>query len=668
MRLAPRILVACVVAAVVAVDARAATEWVVILDNSASMTNGTQMQGGPDLPPSDPNRLSLLATQIFRAFLDPVDRLTILVFAGPGGFRRLDARPDAIRALVFDQGTYFSGAFREARRILSESSLPERRLLLVTDGAPSSDDALTPEQAQALLGLDAATRTFEITTLGLATSPEIERAQTQFLSPLGGLHSIDSPRKLVTEFTKVYAASIRSKPEVGVLKPGGSSSFTVGRYVTEVLIDMATDGRTGAFDASLTADGRVIAPLETGDSGCETRPCHTYAVFRAPHDPDESSKWTLSLRQSAGPVSYGIILRYDLAAEIVRAPSSARAGEEIEVTAHLTWRGNTFNDPTFFESDGFAATLVVGQQAVPLERQKDGTFVARIALTEMGKQPLRARFVNRWLDRVAVSDFVVEGWLPLTLQVRPDPVDFGTWSGAREPTRRCADLDLTGSVNADRIPLEAVAEGLPDGVALVAPTPLEVRSGTTRVCVESRGCCKDAVAGPDSRIVLRGRDPHYHDGAARVQVALRVEATTFLTCWWRVLAAIAGGLLFLFVVIGFLRPRDFDREQVLRLAKTETALARASARRLRELPGGRRGFYRDARVALDGTGNAVYDPRGAAVVIRATRGDFVVTARATIEQKDPRTRKWEPVTPTEGSYMLRREIAYRCGEFCFRIG
>ena len=652
--------------------AHAATEWVLILDNSASMSVGMKVQdqnGVHELTANDPDRLSVLATLIFRALLDNSDHLTIVTFQGGavGRYRELAATPDAIRGLRFDQSTPFTGPFKRAREILIASQLPERALLLVTDGAPSEDDPLTPDQARALLGLDTPPQVFDLVSLGLTGGhTEISDLQRQFLAPLGNLKQIENASGLVTAFTDVFAAHIRSRPQTGRLASGESFTFPVGRYVTEVMVDMASEGRTGPFETALTADGESIAPVEeSGDNRCASPPCHTYHVTKAPHDPDRQTRWTLRLARSSGPVAYGVILRYDLAADFVRAPSTARMGEEVEVAARLTFRGRTFNDRAFFEADGFEAMLMLGDAKVPLERKDDGTFVGRIRPSALGVQRLRAHFQNRWLSLDAGGDLKVEGWLPLALRVHPNPVDFGTWQGERLPTRRCVDLDLAGSENHRTVPLEAIGEGLPDGATLDGTAaPLLLDGDRANVCLVVRGCCGDVEAPTAAHLIVRGRDPHYQSSAASVPLTFRAQRTPFLVCWWRVIAAVSGTLFFLFVLGGIVRPRDFDADEMIRLAKTEPALARATARRLRELPGGRRGFYRDARVGFDGSGNAA-TPKGAVLVIRAARGEPVVTVRGSVEMKDLRTHKWQAVTETNS---IRKGIVYRSGDFCFRLG
>lgn len=669
------LLLACAALVATATPARADTEWVLVLDNSTSMSDGSRMQMGDGterrIGAQDPDRLSVIATLVFRAMMGPTDKLTILTFdsSGPGKHVVVPSDPAAIRGLQFDQLTFMVGPLQAARAILDRSTAATKVLVLATDGAPTAEppatEPITPDQARALLGLDRDPAPFQLVSLALSNDPDTLAIQRQFLAPLGRLEPIDTPAQLVTAFTSVFAESIRSRPDTGRLAPGERHTFTVGKYVTDVYVAVATERTTGPIGATLTEDGAPVAVTDEGDAGCARKPCHAYQVFKARRDPSGSTTFELAVPRGGGAVAYGVILKYELGAEILSAPTRAKVGETIDVVARINWKGGTFNDPAFFGADGFAATLRLGDVEAPLTVKDDGTFAATLTVGGApGPARLEARFANRWITLVGERDLTVEEWVPLELKVAP--VDFGAWTGARGESRRCVDVDLAGSLNADKVPLEAIVAGLGGGYRLELPSPVTVTDGKVRACLVAPGCCEAAPAG--ATLTLRGADPHYHPGAVTVPLAYRVEPTPFLTCWWPYLAAAAGAIALTIIVVGFVRPRDFDKEEVLRLAKAEPALARASGRRLRDLPGGKRGFYRDARIALDGAGNAVRATAGAALILRAAKGDPVVTARGGLEEKDPRTRKFVPIDPAKGPIYLRRGVIYRCGEFVFRLG
>ncbi|MEO7093948.1 MAG: hypothetical protein ABI175_11905, partial [Polyangiales bacterium] len=207
---------------------------------------------------------------------------------------------------------------------------------------------------------------------------------------------------------------------------------------------------------------------------------------------------------------------------------------------------------------------------------------------------------------------------------------------------------------------------LEGGYRLEVATPLVVKNGMFHACLVAPGCCSESPVGVT--LTVRGIDPHYHATAATVPIDFHVAPTSFVACWWQYIAAGIGAFVLFIIVTGFVRPRDFASEDVIRLAKTEPALSRATGRRLRDLPGGKRGFYRNARVAFDGGGNAVRGTSGASVILRAAKGEPQVAIQGGLEEKDPRTRKFQPVDRSKGPIYLRRGVVYKSGEFVFRLG
>lgn len=672
-----RTLLHIVVFAAVLCGARPAaadTEWVLILDNSGSMAQGsTDRVTGQTLPPNDPDRLAVIATLVFRALMGPEDKLTILTFdeSRPGIYKEIANDATAIRSLKFGGSTFVVGPLKRAREILEASTALRKFLVFATDGAPSPEtptgNSISPGEARALLGVDPGPPKFEIVLIALSRLPKEWIASMElFLKPLGRYEFVDNPAKLAGVFTQVYADSIRSRPETGRLDPGGTFAFTVGKYVSNVYVGIVTEQQTGPFAATLTADGQPIAQIDSGDSGCAAPPCHAYQVFRTPHDPNVESKLAIVLPAGAhGPVAYGTVLEYDLTADLVSAPTKLKVGETLDVVARMTWKGKTFNDPAFFAADGFTATLALGDTEVPMTARDDGTFVGKLTVPgEPRADRVATRFKNHWLSIGDSREIAIDAWAPLDLKIAR--VDFGSWTGERTASERCIDVDLTGSTNADTVPIEAIASRLGDGYRLEVASPLVVKNGKFHACLVAPGCCAESPVG--ATLTVRGIDPHYHPTAAAVPIEVHVAPTSFLTCWWQYIAAAVGAIVLIIILNGFVRPRDFASEDVIRLAKTEPALSRATGRRLRDLPGGKRGFYRNARVAFDGGGNAVRATSGASVILRAAKGEPQVTIQGGLEEKDPRTRKFCAVDLSKGPIYLRRGVVYKSGEFVFRLG
>jgi hypothetical protein len=110
------------------------------------------------------------------------------------------------------------------------------------------------------------------------------------------------------------------------------------------------------------------------------------------------------------------------------------------------------------------------------------------------------------------------------------------------------------------------------------------------------------------------------------------------------------------------RPHDFEPSACVYVAGSELGLKRASALVLREVPGGRRGFYRNARMCLNAGGDFVRAPRAAVLVLEAGAGSSTRFATAGgLERKVQRTGKWEPVPVEEFTAGYTPNTVYRVG-------
>jgi hypothetical protein len=279
---------------------------------------------------------------------------------------------------------------------------------------------------------------------------------------------------------------------------------------------------------------------------------------------------------------------------------------------------------------------------------------------------LTVHFRNDWMDVEARRSVVIDDYLDLALAASPNPLELGVWRGERGPSRRCADLDLSGSTNADRIPIKCVIEGLPRGFE-GSCLPLPDVGGDSaeplawRVCVRTPRCCGEAD-GSATFARLSGQDARYAATSLAVPVRFRVEETGFLRCWWPVLALAAALLVVLFVLWGFLSPHGFDPAFTVRVAGSEAGLRRTSALVLREMPGGSRGFYRNAHTCLNADGDFLRSPRRAVLVLEAGPGGSTRFVRAAgMERRNRRNNLWEPL-PVEDLHMgFAAGVIYRIG-------
>lgn len=665
-------------------------EVALLLDNSCSMgVESRDERTGARIPPNDPERAAVLGALLVEGLArGSADRVSVIAFGDDANAPPLPAlTADQIRALPYSKGTFFRRPLEEAGRRLRESSLPRKLFLFFTDGAPQ--DLSDPRDGVTALGLASAPNV-ETLVIGLYGSEDARRSGEVFLQPLAhgpqDLVFVERPREVVGAFTRGYARVLGSRPETGTLEPGGTKTFDVGRYVVEVLVATASAEPGAAYSATLQGPGGAVPAQASGDNGCPPHlryanaprlcqpPHRHYQVFRAANNPDAPSRWTLALPQAPGDVDYGLILRYDLVATLA-VPPAARVGEPVQLDARLLFRGKTFDDATFFDADGFAAVAHLEGKEVPLRHAGGGRFVVDWTPSEPSPDgemtAVQVTFRNAWMEQTARRAVKVEGFLDLTLAPHPQALDFGVWRGERGATRRCQVIDLSRSTNADRVPLTCTPKGSVEGGTLTcAPVPgSEADLGGGRkgqplryeVCFEARGCCQD-LAPADLGATFQGAHAHYAAASVTVPARARVEATGWLRCWWPWLAAAAGLLFALWLVMGFVRPHDFDPATCVYVAGSEAGLRRASAQVLRELPGGLRGFYRSARMCLTAGGDFTRTPRAATVALEAgPAGTTRFLTAGGLEKKVQRTGRWEPVPPEELAAGFTPHVVYRVG-------
>ncbi|MBM4366121.1 MAG: VWA domain-containing protein [Deltaproteobacteria bacterium] len=668
------------------------TEIALVLDNSCSMIAESMDETGKRYPANDPERAAVLGTLIVQGLVQgSQDRLTVVAFGEKANLPpQVVSDPAAIRELVPAGGTFFRPALTEARRRLDTSDRDGRLLLFFTDGAPSDDPPPSPEELRELSGIDAHAE-YDSFVLGLYGSEDARAVGAPYLQTMGRTTDdvvfMKDPAQVVPAFTRGYARALGSRPEVGTMRAGETRSFAVPKYVVEMLAVTASSRPGDAYAAEMGGPSGSVAARAKGDNGCSTLriagaprlcspPRRHYAVFRADNDPGVASTWTLSIPSAPGEVEFGVIYRYDLEPALDVA-STVKVGDTVRVEASLLSRGAPFDDPQFFAADGFAVNLEVDGHRQAMTHAGGGKFVAEWSPdTPHDKDhpaALTVNFHNTWLDLSARRAVVVDGFLDLSLRLAPSPLDLGSWRGGRGSTQRCGVLDLAGSQNAERVRLACTVDGVPPGYALSCePVPgSEARLGASlgqpmawQVCLSTPSCCDAAAspAGGETRVTLQGAHAHYAPGAVVVPLRFEVEATGFLRCFWPLLAVLGAVVTTLWVIIGVVRPYSFSTMAAVRIAEKESNLGRASALALRERPGGKRGFYRNAKVCISAGGDFGRTPRLAVVVVEAAPGGTTVFRRADgLEKKNRSSGKWERVDASELALGYVPGMVYRAG-------
>lgn len=674
------------------------TEIVLVLDNSCSMPAEGTINGEP-VPPNDPDRAAVLGALLVEGLVrGSQDQLTVIGFGkGKEGEPKVVDSAQGIRSMKYTGGTWFRMATREARSRLDASTREHKLLMLFTDGAPSEDDFRKQELAETLRVSEGDADFFVI---GLYGSDATRRMGEQFLSPLAQgdaelafleAGKPETVQQVVREFTRGYARVLGSKPELGTLKLGDSRQIGVGRYVTEVMVTAASVLPGKAFAADLIGPGGSVNPHAAGDNGCPQgvilgnapticdEPRRHYQVFRAANDPEKESTWTLSLPTApAGDVEYGVILRYDLQATLA-VPSPIRVGTEVELDARLLFRGQTFDDESFFAKDDFEAEVRIGADVVKLTHEGGGQFTAKWTPSQPTGTPEGGgstmgvvRFRNAWMEKKGRQEVAVEGFLPLTLRPSPNPIALGAWTGGRGSREECQVVDLSGSENADRVPVICQPSTTsPDVEVNCGPVPgSESKHGRPlqwQVCAVSAGCCGDAGGG--GSVLFRGEHEHYAGDGVDVPVRFDVSRTGILRCWWFEIATFVGILFSIWFICGWMRPHKFEDEAFVKVGGSERMLRRSSGYTLSEQPGGKRGFYRNAKVCLDGEGQPVRKPAQAVIVLSAAPSSGTRFSKAGgLEKKNRRSGRYEPVPPEDLKEGFQEGAVYKIGRLYLQFG
>ena len=271
---------------------------------------------------------------------------------------------------------------------------------------------------------------------------------------------------------------------------------------------------------------------------------------------------------------------------------------------------------------------------------------------------------------------------PIVLKL-PMELDLGRVPAGSSWRINCQPLDFAGSRGVEEqefllrveLPPGCKSElGIVDGAGRFLPVGA-TQDGERRltlgidrsvkVCLEPPRCAGETPS--PAILTVKPTSPDFPAEQATVRVIWKVKGKNFLLCnlWW--LGILAGGLFFLFILFGFIRPYQFGIDDSVKIATKKEGLQRAVARRLRDLPGGKAGFYRSAATGLRDDGSATDRLRTAQLTLHAYRGDVMIRCKGSLLRLNPQTRKLDPVdVPTDG-YAASRNTVYQVGTLFFQV-
>jgi hypothetical protein len=188
------------------------------------------------------------------------------------------------------------------------------------------------------------------------------------------------------------------------------------------------------------------------------------------------------------------------------------------------------------------------------------------------------------------------------------------------------------------------------------------------ICIANIPRCASESPGEPVYLTVQALSPDFPDQTRDIQLVWKVEGRGFLACNWWWLAAIAGGAFVLLIGYGYVRPYNFSQHDTVKLANEKKKLSRAVKRRLRELPGGKSGFYRSAATGLREDGSATNKLRTAGVVLRARKNDVIIECPGGLSRISPKSRKMEQLTVGKEGHIASKTTVYNVGSLYFEIG
>lgn len=139
--------------------------------------------------------------------------------------------------------------------------------------------------------------------------------------------------------------------------------------------------------------------------------------------------------------------------------------------------------------------------------------------------------------------------------------------------------------------------------------PLRLRAGR---------CAPRVGEGETHHVELAAKGSDGTETRLRVPVEAEVVGSTWLHCWWPVLASSSAGIFLLAVIYGFISPSRFAKRVGVVLSPEED-MNEGHFHAIRAQRGSRSGFYRDARVYVTPDYRVTGRASGAFVRLRADR-------------------------------------------------
>ena len=306
-----------------------------------------------------------------------------------------------------------------------------------------------------------------------------------------------------------------------------------------------------------------------------------------------------------------------------------------------------------------------------------GTITVRTTPADEGRVTFSLELRTR--SETAQADVQSDVAEAITLRL-PEEMDLGSVSGG-EVADTCVPLDFSASNGAMGA---RFAVALADPCADCEAELVSVAGGTVyqlplddlvigkdeilQICLRV-GRCPTGDDGGEQIVVVTPLEPQFAGQVKRVRIRYTVAGKSSFACWSSALYSVLGVLGLIVFLYGFRRPIPFPPGATILAANDIKKLSRAAPMLLEAQPYGKPGWYRDARVYVDGGGGATRR-RGEALFLLVPAGGGVGIVGDGVQRRGRRSRTMEPVelAPGEDAVVMQRGREYQVGNLVLALG
>ncbi len=379
--------------------------------------------------------------------------------------------------------------------------------------------------------------------------------------------------------------------------------------------------------------------------------------------------------QGGGPgTAYAVVQRSSLA-PVLLEPQSAPAGIRVRLVAGVRAKGglDVVIDPEVLKG---ATMRIAVEGAEPIlhddgrdadETAGDGRFSAWHSFRGTGTVPLMVSIESPVVRRSTQAQVKVGG--SFGYRGGPIPIDFGQ---AQAPATVCRPLTLRAE-HQGSVPfvLEGL-RGLPAGHAFVLRAggtalrtdgpPADLAPGLAyELCFESSASAPSSSANGEPWLRLRVADSQASDRQVELHLSWRLQGLTWWQRWGWLVLTLIGLLAGIFVALGYILPKRFQRTLSLTFAPELDDVDDTPPLALYTWRGVGIGFYRDARAYLHGDFRISGRGRGALAGLFAEAGGARVRPGKGMSLfRQDFGSAWEEISP-EGETVRAGEV-YRIGD------